>query len=136
MNRWRLKSELTWAGSETVRELLINARHCERTIVKLPPECHPLLSTALYGTSRGRSRIDIVADPDLLLRLSAVDELAALADLVSPLRDTGTRVRLRSPRPHLVFNFASRPRAVPGVVSREWQLGERWVGEPAAQLRG
>jgi hypothetical protein len=134
MNQWRLRSELVWAGSETVRELLINLRHARRTVVKLPSGCHPLLSTVLYGTARPRNRIDIVADSDLLLRISEIDELAALADLVSPMRDTGTRLRLRSPYPHLVFNFGARPAVVSGSGRREWQLGERWIGGPTGQL--
>jgi hypothetical protein len=126
MSQWRPRAELVWAGSKTVKELLLNLEHGKRTVVKLPAHCHPVLSSALYGPGRARSRIDITADSTLLQRLSAIDEFAALEELVDPVRYTRTRLRLQSPRPHLVFNFGAVGRVVEGSSPREWQLGERW----------
>jgi hypothetical protein len=122
MNRWRLRSELVWAGSETVSELLFNLQHGKRTVVKLPFDCHPLLSRALYGAARVRGRIDVTADSTLLLRLAALDEFAVLGDLANPVRDSGTRLRLISPRPHLVFNFRADGPVIAGRSPRDLQL--------------
>ena len=132
MSQWRVRPELVWAGSETVQELLLNLEHGKRTVVKLPADCHPVLSGVLYGPGRARSRIDITADSTLLQRLCAIDGLSALEQLVDPVRYTRTRLRLQSPRPHLVFNFGTAGHIAEGSSPREWQFGERWKRRPAA----
>ena len=124
---WRFAAEVVWTGPASVRELSTNLEHRRRTILKLPADCHPRLSACLYPNALPRNRIDVTGDAALLLRIAALDELAELAELSQPMKSMGARLRLRSPAPHLVFNFPAvrKALAVAEPSPRDWQCGER-----------
>jgi hypothetical protein len=136
MSKWRFPDELVWAGRDTVRELVTNLEHRRRTVLKLPSDCHSALSARLYESRPTRGRIDVTGDATLLLRIAAVDEIAELAELAQPMRTIGARLRLRSPAPHLVFNFQTARNVAPEPGPREWQYGESWLQQSPAPLCG
>jgi hypothetical protein len=105
VNRWARRVQLSFAGPQTVRQLLENLAHRQRTVLALPGVCHVALSDCLYGTARPRATINRVGGGDLLRSIASIDGLAELGALAGPLDTAGVRVKVRSPAPHVTFNF-------------------------------
>ena len=123
-------SRLVWAGPATVEQIAENLRARRRTVVKLPANYHHALSVRLFQSARARGVMDLSGDARLLERIAALDGLHSLRTLVEPMQEQGTRVRLRSPFPHLFFyQPAGRARSPTNYCNAGGALGKTMLAE-------
>jgi hypothetical protein len=126
MAPFQSSSHLIWEGPPSIWQIIDNLERRKRTVLRLPTSYHPALSACLYSHMRTRGRIDLIGDAELLARITAIDGLRELTQLVEPMQKAGARLRLRSPAPHLVFNVPSNRRIQQRGLQPALQHGEAW----------
>ncbi|RRQ20688.1 hypothetical protein [Thiohalobacter thiocyanaticus] len=97
---------LNWEGNETIAEAkrLIDQR--TPLELQLPPDLHFALFSRLCAEERNQPEsVEIEGGPELLEQIAQISALAALADLVVPLREAGAGVRVISPSPAILIDF-------------------------------
>ncbi len=133
MAPWSSSCRLVWNGSSSIPQILGNLARGQRTVIRLPTRFHPAVSERLYAEERVRASIDVVGDAQLLAHIAKIDGLHDLAELVTPMQALRTRLRVRSPAPHLVFNAeAAHPRFARPGRPRKLQVGKRRDSTAAA----
>jgi hypothetical protein len=126
---WKSTESICWSSPDAIAQVNRNLLRKRRSVLKLPLTFHPALSAYLYKNVPVRPCIELRGGIDLLARLSEIEGLHSLADLVEAAGDVDARLRLRSPAPHLIFNIpAGQPRYM-SSSERELQHGESWVAE-------
>lgn len=126
MAPWDSSDRVFWNGRLTVDQVADNLARKRRTVLRLPMRYHPAFSASLYDLPT-RKRIDIAGDATLLQRLGKIDGLSDLLKLIPAMERVGSRLRIRSPAPHLVFNVPPTARGPRVRPARELQHGEPWV---------
>ncbi|MAT66425.1 MAG: hypothetical protein CMN57_12375 [Gammaproteobacteria bacterium] len=96
---------LVWEGKETIRETLQLIDQRTPLELQLPPDTHFALCSHLAPADSRPESLDLDGGHELVEQAAQVGVLAALAELIVPLREANAMVHIVSPSPAIQIGF-------------------------------
>ncbi|HSH29741.1 MAG TPA: hypothetical protein VK971_07530 [Thiohalobacter sp.] len=97
---------LVWEGKETIQETLRLIDQRTPLELQLPPDTHFALCSRLAPADSRAQSLDLDGGHELVAQAARVVPLAALAELIEPLRKAGATVHIISPSPAIQIDFS------------------------------